>query len=392
MFAATTDRPPGGRLSTSAARGLAIAALGLVAAANASAAAMNGDAPNAPAALVAQALAYEHGEGVPRDPLKAAAALLHRRPRRRCRGAIQPRMDVCQRSRRRARRRGCSFAVRACGGGGTRRSRKDAALRRRRSRRPARLHAPARTSAARAGARRRCRARSLRRASAVETEDRRSGGAARPAIRAGSAARPRNHQRRIELRAEGTLAERRARADAAHSRRRRIASTSAIPTTSRTICAAALRTCAGCSRITREKLRSPWRRTTRERRRSTGIEGFRLSRKRATTCSACCGSSAASGMPSIPASSRPRPSSASEVPDHGSRRDAPACRRLSIALVARDCVGRAVRDRRLHGVRRTRPPPSAESRPRSSLSALTRARVRPRSSSEARDSWSATAR
>jgi len=72
MSAATTDRLPGGRLSTSAARSVAIAALGLGAAANASAAAMNGDAPNAPVALVAQALAYEHGEGVPRDPLKAA--------------------------------------------------------------------------------------------------------------------------------------------------------------------------------------------------------------------------------------------------------------------------------------------------------------------------------
>jgi TPR repeat protein len=72
MFAATTDRRQGGPPSTEAARWLAIGAIVLAAAANASEGAMDGDAANAPAVLVARALAYEHGEGVPKDPLKAA--------------------------------------------------------------------------------------------------------------------------------------------------------------------------------------------------------------------------------------------------------------------------------------------------------------------------------
>jgi TPR repeat protein len=72
MFAGTADRRRGGPPSTEAARWLAIGALVIAAAANASEGAMDGDAANAPAVLVARALAYEHGEGVPKNPLKAA--------------------------------------------------------------------------------------------------------------------------------------------------------------------------------------------------------------------------------------------------------------------------------------------------------------------------------
>ncbi len=73
MPRATIDRRRGVLRSIDAARWLAIA--GIVLAADSSAAGRVGsvDAEDPPSSLIARALAYEHGEGVPKDPLKAAA-------------------------------------------------------------------------------------------------------------------------------------------------------------------------------------------------------------------------------------------------------------------------------------------------------------------------------
>ena len=70
MFAVTTDSRASSR---GAVRAFAAVLLALAAAASAAQGAADANAANPRPALVAQALAYEHGEGVPKDPLKAAA-------------------------------------------------------------------------------------------------------------------------------------------------------------------------------------------------------------------------------------------------------------------------------------------------------------------------------
>ena len=65
---------------------------------------------------LARALAYEHGEGLPKDSGRRRALLRGGRQRQR-RGRVPARLDVRQRARRRARRRHRGGAVRArCGG------------------------------------------------------------------------------------------------------------------------------------------------------------------------------------------------------------------------------------------------------------------------------------
>jgi soluble lytic murein transglycosylase-like protein len=77
MFSATADRRRGGPQSSAArsqnAAGILLAGLLLAPAANASDDVADVDGGNTPSALIAQARAYEHGEGVPKEPLKAAA-------------------------------------------------------------------------------------------------------------------------------------------------------------------------------------------------------------------------------------------------------------------------------------------------------------------------------
>jgi len=73
MSTATIDRCHSGLRSTAAARWLAIAGLVLGADSSASAAAPDVETQDPPSILIARALAYEHGEGVIKDPLKAAA-------------------------------------------------------------------------------------------------------------------------------------------------------------------------------------------------------------------------------------------------------------------------------------------------------------------------------
>jgi len=73
MFAATTDNRRRSASATATTRCLAAALLVLATAASASDGVADPDATTPGPTLVAQALAYEHGEGVPKDPLKAAA-------------------------------------------------------------------------------------------------------------------------------------------------------------------------------------------------------------------------------------------------------------------------------------------------------------------------------
>lgn len=73
MSAATIDRRQSGSRSTAAASWLAIAGLVLAAESSASDGVVNIEAEVPATTLIAQALAYEHGEGVTKDPLKAAA-------------------------------------------------------------------------------------------------------------------------------------------------------------------------------------------------------------------------------------------------------------------------------------------------------------------------------
>ncbi len=73
MPAATIDHWHGGLRSTDAVRWLAIAGLVLGADSSASAGAPDVETQDPPPILIARALAYEHGEGVTKDPLKAAA-------------------------------------------------------------------------------------------------------------------------------------------------------------------------------------------------------------------------------------------------------------------------------------------------------------------------------
>ena len=73
MSAATIDRPPGGPPSIAAARWLAFAGLALAADLSASNGVANIEMEDPPSTLIARALAYEHGEGVTKDPFKAAA-------------------------------------------------------------------------------------------------------------------------------------------------------------------------------------------------------------------------------------------------------------------------------------------------------------------------------
>jgi soluble lytic murein transglycosylase-like protein len=73
MFAVTTDTRRRSLASTATARFFAAALVVLCAQASASEGAADSNAVKLGRALVAQALAYEHGEGVPKDPLKAAA-------------------------------------------------------------------------------------------------------------------------------------------------------------------------------------------------------------------------------------------------------------------------------------------------------------------------------
>ena len=73
MFAVTTDSRRRSLTSTAPACWFAAALVVLGAEASASEGVTPSNALNSGPALVAQALAYEHGEGVPKDPLKAAA-------------------------------------------------------------------------------------------------------------------------------------------------------------------------------------------------------------------------------------------------------------------------------------------------------------------------------
>ena len=104
----------------------------------------------------------------------------------------------------------------------------------------------------------------------------------RAALRHRAAARARGDRRRIELRADRALGQGRARVDAAHSRYGRALQRSRSRTTSTRTSAAGSRTCAGCSRTTRARSRSPPRPTMPARRRSTGIAAFRRTPRHAT--------------------------------------------------------------------------------------------------------------
>jgi TPR repeat protein len=73
MFAVTTDSRRRSLASTAVARGFAAALVVLSAQASASEGVADSNTVNSGPALVAQALAYEHGEGIPKDLLKAAA-------------------------------------------------------------------------------------------------------------------------------------------------------------------------------------------------------------------------------------------------------------------------------------------------------------------------------
>ena len=230
-----------------------------------------------PPALVAQALAYEHGEGV----AEGSAA---RRPRciARRRATATPKRSTAwagctPTARRRARRRDRRVVLRAGRGSGPRAARKDArASSATRAAqlpdcmpiRPTALAAMPPTSLDGAGSvRRRCRRDKQKIADLVAQ--------ARAALRHRAAAGAGGHPRRIELRARRALAEGRARTDAAHSGDRGAVQGQRTVRHRATTSAAASRTCAGCSRTTRARWR--WRppRTTPARRPSIAIAAFR---------------------------------------------------------------------------------------------------------------------
>lgn len=73
MFAVTTDSRRRGSTSTGTARWCAAVLLVLAAAASAADQVADAAAVNAAPELIARGRSYEHGEGVPKDPLKAAA-------------------------------------------------------------------------------------------------------------------------------------------------------------------------------------------------------------------------------------------------------------------------------------------------------------------------------
>ena len=69
---------------------------------------------------VALAVAYEHGEGVPKDQPRAAALYCEEARRGESGSAVRARVDVRERSRRRPRRRAGRLALRAGRGAGHR--------------------------------------------------------------------------------------------------------------------------------------------------------------------------------------------------------------------------------------------------------------------------------
>jgi TPR repeat protein len=73
MYAVTTDNRLRGASSTTTARWFAAVLLALTGAASAAESVTDSNVVNPGPSLVAQALAYEHGEGVPKEPLTAAA-------------------------------------------------------------------------------------------------------------------------------------------------------------------------------------------------------------------------------------------------------------------------------------------------------------------------------
>jgi hypothetical protein len=73
MFAAWREMPLGGFRKPRLARGLALLGVALVHSASATPVVAGAAENGSPQQLVAQAVAYEHGEGVAKDPLKAAA-------------------------------------------------------------------------------------------------------------------------------------------------------------------------------------------------------------------------------------------------------------------------------------------------------------------------------
>ncbi len=112
--------------------------------------------------------------------------------------------------------------------------------------------------------------------------------------------------RRIELRAERAVGTQCPRADATDPGNRGPIQRRECLRRRRQSCAAVLPTCAGCSPTTRATSCSRQRPTTPAKRRSTGTRAFRPIRKRGNTCGGCCACIAARpGIPMIPAIVKP---------------------------------------------------------------------------------------
>jgi hypothetical protein len=201
-------------------------------------------------------------KGVRRIRSARARSIARPRARRRCRRAVQPRLDVRQRSRHRPRLRRGGVAVRARRGRRSCAGRKGAAaVPRRAAALPIASPTPAATSPA-------CRSTSCARSRPVRDLPPWKQKIADVVTKVAPAygIEPRLAlaviSGRVELRSHGALGEGRARAHAADSRDGRSASRSATRTTSATTCAAACRTCAGCSRTTAARSASRRPRTT----------------------------------------------------------------------------------------------------------------------------------
>ena len=165
--------------------------------------------------------------------------------------------------------------------------------------------------------------------------DRRHRGAPRAALCDRSEARIVGHPGRIELRATRAFGTQCSRTDAAYPRNRGSIQRRESCSTCATIFVAGFRICAGFSRTIRDRFRLRWPRTTPAKRQSTGTGASRPTRKRANTFDECCSCFAAIGNRTIPVSSSPRRSLQVSAAAKVGVRHVPCSRRIE--MCARPC-------------------------------------------------------